>query len=429
VTLVLLFCALIALIVLGFPVLLAIGITALGGITLSENLTPALLPQKIFAMLDSFPLLALPYFILAGELMARGGLSRRLVEFAETVVGHLRGGLGHASVVSSMIFAGVSGSSTADTSAIGSILIPSMKERGYKPGFAAALVAVAGTIGAIIPPSMTMIVYGSMTGVSIGGLFLGGIVPGILIGVGLMLVLYLYSLAPGFPELRETRGRFSAATALRALRFVFPALLAPVLIIGGILTGIFTATEAGVVAAVYSFAVAMFVYRIIRWRDLPAILVDTAVTSAMVVGIIGVAGALGWLLSYLDFNDAVMRIVGSVSGSGMVVFVTLLGLMLVLGMLLESLAVMIILVPVISAIAAKFGFDPIHVGILITMVTQIGATTPPVAVLLFVATSIAGTTYDQTVKYCWAFILCELVVLALVLFVPELSTFIPRTFM
>ncbi len=428
-TLILLFAALVALIVLGFPVLLAIGITALGGIVLSENLTPALLPQKIFAMLDSFSLLALPYFILAGELMARGGLSKKLVQFAETVVGHLRGGLGHASVVSSMIFAGVSGSSTADTSAIGSILIPSMKERGYTPGFAAALVAVAGTIGAIIPPSMTMIVYGSMTGVSIGGLFLGGIVPGVLIGLGLMLVIYLYSLAPGFPELRETSGRFNAGVALRSLRFVFLALLAPVIIIGGILSGVFTATEAGVVAAVYSFVVAMFVYKIIRWRDLPGLLVDTAVTSAMVVGIIGVAGALGWLLSYLDFNDAVMRIVDSISGGRMVVFMSLLGMMLILGMLLESLAVMIILVPVISAVAAKFGFDPIHVGILITMVTQIGATTPPVAVLLFVATSIAGTTYDQTVKYCWAFILCEVIVLALVLFVPATATWIPRTFM
>ncbi|MEJ7668996.1 MAG: TRAP transporter large permease [Casimicrobiaceae bacterium] len=428
-TLLLLFGALIVLIVLGFPVLLAIGITALGGIIFSGDLTPALFPQKMFAMLDSFSLLALPYFILAGELMARGGLSKKLVEFAETVVGHLRGGLGHASVVSSMIFAGVSGSSTADTSAIGSILIPSMKGRGYKAGFAAALVACAGTIGAIIPPSMTMIVYGSMTGVSIGGLFLGGILPGVLIAIGLMLVIYLYSLAKNFPELRETSGRFRAGVAIRALGKVWLALMAPVIIIGGILSGVFTATEAGVVACAYSFIVAFLVYRIISWRDLPKILVDTAVTSAMVIGIIGVAGALGWLLSYLDFNDAVMKVVGGVSGNGTIVMITLLGLMLVLGMLLESLAVMIILVPVISTIALKFGFDPIHVGILITMVTQIGATTPPVAVLLFVATSIAGTTYDQTVKYCWAFIIAEVAVLALVFFVPAIATWIPRTFM
>lgn len=428
-TLVLLFAALLALITLGFPILVAIGVTALGGIVLSQNLVPAMFPQKVFAMLDSFGLLALPYFILAGELMSRGGLSKKLVEFAETVVGHLRGGLGHASVVASMIFAGVSGSSTADTSAIGSILIPSMKARGYKPGFAAALVACAGTIGAIIPPSMTMIVYGSMTGVSIGALFLGGILPGITIGIGLMIVIFAYSFRPDFEELRRTTGRFEIRRVLPALMRVWLALLAPAIIIGGILTGVFTATEAGVVASVYSFIVAMFVYRILSWRDLPHVLIDTAVTSAMVVGIIGVAGALGWLLAYLDFNDVVLRLVQGISGSGTVVLMMLLGLMLILTMFIESLAVMVVLVPVIMFIAKQYDYDPVHLGILITMVTQIGATTPPVAVLLFVATSIAGTTYDQTVRYCWAFILAEVAVLILVAFVPWIATAIPHYFL
>ena len=428
-TLVLLFAALLALITLGFPILVAIGVMALGGIVLSQNLVPAMFPQKVFAMLDSFGLLALPYFILAGELMSRGGLSKKLVEFAETVVGHLRGGLGHASVVASMIFAGVSGSSTADTSAIGSILIPSMKVRGYKPGFAAALVACAGTIGAIIPPSMTMIVYGSMTGVSIGALFLGGILPGITIGIGLMIVIFAYSFRPDFEELRRTTGRFEIRRVLPALMRVWLALLAPAIIIGGILTGVFTATEAGVVASVYSFIVAMFVYRILSWRDLPHVLIDTAVTSAMVVGIIGVAGALGWLLAYLDFNDVVLRLVQGISGSGTVVLMMLLGLMLILTMFIESLAVMVVLVPVIMFVAKQYDYDPVHLGILITMVTQIGATTPPVAVLLFVATSIAGTTYDQTVRYCWAFILAEVAVLILVAFVPWIATAIPHYFL
>ncbi len=194
--LVILFLLLLALITLGVPILLVMGIVGLAGIMTTPDLVPALFPQKMFAMLDNFSLLALPYFILAGELISAGGISKRLVEFAETVVGHWRGGLGHASVVSSMVFAGVSGSSVADTSAIGSILVPAMKDHGYKPGFAAALVACAGTIGAIIPPSMTMIVYGSMANVSIGGLFLGGIVPGILIGIGLMIVIRMYSLCP-----------------------------------------------------------------------------------------------------------------------------------------------------------------------------------------------------------------------------------------
>ncbi len=427
-TLVILFAGLLLLIALGFPVLLAIGATAFGGILTTGDLAPALFPQKMMAMLDSFSLLALPYFILAGELMSRGGLSKKLVFFAETVVGHLRGGLGHASVVSSMIFAGVSGSSTADTSAIGSVLIPSMKERGYKPGFAAAIVACAGTIGAIIPPSMTMIVYGSMTGVSIGSLFLGGIIPGVLIGTGLMLVIFLYSLKDDFPELRRVSSGFSLTKAVRALGQVWLALLAPVIIVGGILTGIFTATEAGVVASVYSFIVAMGVYRIIGWKDLPHILIDTAVTTSMVVGIIAVAGALGWLLSYLDFNDTILGLVKSISGSPLGVLLTLLGIMLVLTMFIESLAVMVILVPVCAFIGQQYSIDPIHLGLLITIVTQIGATTPPVAVLLFVATSVAGTTYDQTVKYCWAFIAAEISVLLLVVFVPETVTWIPRTF-
>lgn len=427
-TLILLFSGLLFLIALGFPVLLAIGATALGGILGTGDLAPALFPQKMMAMLDSFSLLALPYFILAGELMSRGGLSKKLVFFAETIVGHLRGGLGHASVVSSMIFAGVSGSSTADTSAIGSVLIPSMKERGYKPGFAAAIVACAGTIGAIIPPSMTMIVYGSMTGVSIGSLFLGGIIPGVLIGIGLMLVIFLYSLKVDFPELRRVSSGFSLTKAVRALGQVWLALLAPVIIVGGILTGIFTATEAGVVACVYSFIVAMGVYRIIGWKDLPHILIDTAVTTSMVVGIIAVAGALGWLLSYLDFNDTILGLIKSISGSPIGVLLTLLGIMLVLTMFIESLAVMVILVPVCSFIGQQYSIDPIHLGLLITIVTQIGATTPPVAVLLFVATSVAGTTYDQTVKYCWAFIAAEVSVLLLVVFVPQTVTWIPRTF-
>ncbi len=428
-TLILLFAGLLALIGLGFPVLLAIGATAFGGILATDGLVPALFPQKMLAMLDSFSLLALPYFILAGELMSRGGLSKKLVFFAEAIVGHLRGGLGHASVVSSMIFAGVSGSSTADTSAIGSILIPSMKERGYKPGFAAAMVACAGTIGAIIPPSMTMIIYGSMTGVSIGSLFLGGIIPGVLIGIGLMLVIYLYSFHADFPELRRVSGGFSFGVALRALGNVWLALLAPVIIVGGILTGIFTATEAGVVACIYSFIVALFVYRIIGWRDLPEILIDTAVTTAMVVGIIAVAGALGWLLAYLDFNDTVLGIIKGISGSPLGVLLTLLGIMLVLCMFVESLAVMVIMVPVCAYIGNEYRIDPIHLGLLITMVTQIGATTPPVAVLLFVATSIAGTTYDQTVKYCWAFVAAEISILLLVVFVPQTVTWIPRTFL
>jgi tripartite ATP-independent transporter DctM subunit len=424
-----LFVVLLVLITLGVPILLVMGMVGLTGMLLTPNIAPAFFPQKMFAMLDNFSLLALPYFILAGELIARGGISKKLVEFAETVVGYWRGGLGHASVVSSMVFAGVSGSSVADTSAIGSILVPAMKSRGYKPGFAAALVACAGTIGAIIPPSMTMIVYGSMANVSIGGLFLGGIIPGVLIGLGLMVVIYLHSLSPRFPELRRTTGSFDLRQVMRAAVHVWPALLAPVLVLGGILSGAFTATEAGVVACFYGFIVGFFIYRTLKLRDLPGIFIQAGVTTALVSGIIGVAGAFGWLLSYHNFNDLVLAGIVHVAGTRIAVLCILMAVMLVLTMFVDSMAVLIVLIPVAVIIGRRFGVDEFQLGLLMVMATQIGSTTPPVAVLLFVATSLAGCTYNETIRYCWSFIIAEVAVLVLVVLFPDLVASIPHYFL
>lgn len=424
-----LFVLLLLLITLGVPILLVMGIVGLAGILATPSLVPALFPQKMFAMLDNFSLLALPYFILAGELISAGGISKRLVEFAQTVVGHWRGGLGHASVVASMVFAGVSGSSVADTSAIGSILVPAMKDQGYKPGFAAALVACAGTIGAIIPPSMTMIVYGSMANVSIGGLFLGGIVPGILIGLGLMVVIRIYSLMLAFPELRHTSGAFEARRVAKAAVNVWPALLAPVLVVGGILTGAFTATEAGVVACFYGFFVGFFIYRKLKLRDLPNIFIRAGVTTAMVSGIIGVAGAFGWLLSYLNFNDIVLAGITGVTGTKLGVMLLMMAVMLVLTMFVDSMAILIIMIPVAVVVGRNFGIDEFQLGLMMVMATQIGSTTPPVAVLLFVATSIAGCKYSETIRYCWGFILAEVIVLLAVVFWADLAAFIPHYFL
>ncbi len=423
-----LFILLLMLIFLGTPVLLAIGMSGFIGIVINE-LNPAFFPQKMFTMLDSFSLLAMPYFILAGELMSRGGLSKRIVKFAETVVGPMRAGLGQAAVLSNIAFANVSGSSTAATVAIGSILIPEMKERGYKPGFAASLVACSGTIGPIIPPSMTMIIYGAMSGVSIGGLFLAGIIPGLLIGAAIMFLIYLHSFLPGFEELNKTTGKFSLVTVLKSIRTVWVALLAPVIILGGILTGVFTATEAGVVACIYSFVVSFFFYRSVKISDLPKIIYNSAITTTMVVGIISVAGALGWLLSYLDFNQVVLDTILSISNNPTVIMLILLATMIFLTMFIESLAVLIIMIPVITFIADNFGFNQLHFGLLMVFATQIGATTPPVAVLLFVATSIAKTPYDQTVKYCLPFVFALIVVLLICAFFPVLTTAIPDHFL
>lgn len=424
-----LFVALLALIFLSVPVVVAIGVVALGGILMLPELAPVEFPRKMFAAVDSFSLLALPYFILAGELMVRGGMSRRLVEFAETLVGHMRGGLGHATVLANMIFANVTGSSVASTSAIGSLMAPEMKARGYKGGFIAALAATSGVIGAIIPPSMVMVVYGAMAGVSIGGLFLGGFLPGLLITGLLMLVVKLHGYHPAFPEIRVTGGRFRIISVVETLPRVWVAVLAPVIILGGIMAGIFTATEAGVVACFYALIVSMFVYRSVKVRDLPAILLNSAVTTTVVLGIIAVAGALGWLLTYLNFTELAGNWLLGISSKGWVILLVLVAMMLVLTMFIESLAVLIILTPLIVKIGATFAFDPIYLGILMVMATQIGATTPPVAVCLFVGTSIAGCNYDETIRRCWPFVAALMTAMLAVFLWPALATFIPNTFL
>jgi tripartite ATP-independent transporter DctM subunit len=420
---------LLATMLFGIPILLCIALIGFIGIVATPNLVPALFAQKMFTQLESFTLLALPYFILAGSIMSAGGLSQQLVEFARALVGHLRAGLAHAAVVASMVFAGISGSSTADASAIASIVVPTMKQSGYKPGFAAALIACAGTIGAIIPPSMTMVVYGAIAQVSIGGLFLGGIIPGIMVGLFLMATVKIYTYHPKYPELREVTGRFDLCALWHSLLKVWPALLAPIIIIGGILSGVFTATEAGVVACLYAFFVGYFVYRKIKLRDMIDIFVDAAITTSMVSGIIAVSGAMGWLLAYLSFNEMALSWVTSVSENPVVVLLVMAAVMTVLGTFVDSLAVLLVFAPVAIKISQVYGIDPFQMGLVMVMCNQIGAVSPPTAPLLFVTTSIAKTTFAETNRHVWWFMLAETLVMVLVILIPGLASWIPTYFL
>jgi tripartite ATP-independent transporter DctM subunit len=414
---------------IGIPILLSIALVGYVGIAAVPNLVLPLYAQKMFAQLDSFTLLALPYFILAGALMSAGGISQQLVDFSRVLVGHLRAGLAHAAVVASMVFAGISGSSTADASAISAIVIPTMKRSGYKPGFAAALIATAGTIGAIIPPSMTMVVYGSIAQVSVGGLFLGGIIPGIMVGLFLMATVKIYTYHPDYPELRVIHGRFEWRAVWRSTLEVWPALVGPTIIIGGILSGVFTATEAGVVACLYAFIIGYFVYKKIKLRDLTDIFVESAITTTMVSGIIAVAGASGWLLSYLQFNEAAVAFVTSMSQSPMMVLLIVAIVMIILGTFVDSLAVLLVFAPVAIEITKRYGIDPFQMGLVMVMCNQIGAVSPPTAPLLFVTTSIAKTTFSETNRHVWWFMLAETLVLLLVIFIPGLASWIPHYFL
>ena len=415
--------------IIGVPILLAIALTGYVGIAAVPGIVLPLFAQKMFAQLDSFTLLALPYFILAGALMSAGGISQQLVEFSRVLVGHLRAGLAHAAVVASMVFAGISGSSTADASAISSIVIPTMKRAGYKAGFAAALIACAGTIGAIIPPSMTMVVYGAIAQVSIGGLFLGGIIPGIMVGLFLMAAVKIYTYHPDYPELRVVHGRFSLRALGRSTLEVWPALLAPIIIVGGILSGIFTATEAGVVACLYAFIVGYFVYRKIKLRDLVDIFVESAVTTTMVSGIIAAAGASGWLLAYLEFNASAVSFVTSMSQNPTLVLLIMAVVMIVLGTFVDSLAILLVFAPVAIQISKQYGIDPFQMGLVMVMCNQIGAVSPPTAPLLFVTTSIAKCSYAEVNRHVWWFMLAETLVLVLVILIPGLAGWIPHYFL
>lgn len=414
---------------IGIPILLCIALVGFVGIAAEPGIVMPLFAQKTFAQLDSYTLLALPFFILAGALMSAGGMSQQMVDFARVLVGYLRAGLAHASIVASMVFAGISGSSTADASAIASIAIPTMKRSGYKAGFAAALIACAGTIGAIIPPSMTMVVYGAIAGVSIGGLFLGGIIPGILIGVFLMGTVKLYTYHPNYPELRVVHGKFALRPIGESLRTVWPALLAPVIIVGGILSGVFTATEAGVVACLYAFVVGFFYYRKIRLANLPDIFVEAAITTTMVSAVIAVSGAMGWLLAYLEFNDMAVRWVTSAAQSPVAVLLVFAVVMIVLGTFVDSLAILLVFAPVAVELCKRYGIDPIQMGLVMVMCNQIGAVSPPTAPLLFVTSNIAQTSLDDTNRHVWTFFTAELLVLLLVIFIPGLSVWIPRHFL
>jgi len=413
----------------GIPILISIALIGFVGMAMLPEVVMPLFAQKMFGQLDSFTLLAMPYFILAGSIMTAGGISKQLVEFARALVGHFRAGLAHASVVGSMMMSGVSGSSTADASAIASILIPPMKQSGYKPGFAAALIATAGTMGAIIPPSMTMVVYGAIAQVSIGGLFLGGIIPGILIGLALMTTIKLYTYHPAYPELRQVTARFDLCALWRSVSSAWSGLLAPLIIVGGILSGVFTATEAGAVACVYAFIVGYFVEKKITLSKVPDILVDAAITTSMVSGIIAVSGPMGWILSYLQFDGMVLNYVSTLSSNPTMILFILAGVMIVLGTFVDSLIVLLVFAPVAVNVTKTYGLDPFQVGLVMVICNQIGAVSPPTAPLLFITTSIAKTPIDQTNRHVWTFMLAETLVLALVILIPGLSSWIPSYFL
>lgn len=420
--LILLFAAFLVLMVMGIPIFFAMAMSSLIALLFQGELSLMIIPQRMFAMIDSFSLLAIPFFVLAGVFMETGGISARLVSFAGALVGHFRAGLCHVTVVSAMIFAGVSGSATADTSAIGAIVIPAMIKTGYKKGFVAALLASAGAIGPIIPPSLIMIVYGSMTGVSIAAMFLGGFIPGVIIGLGLMTVCYLWR----SQTLMAREPRATLREAARRFVDAFWALISPVIILGGIVFGVFTPTEAGVVAAVYALLVGLFIYGEIRVKDIPDMLVRGAITATIVMSIIAAAGVFGWLLASEQMPAIVAQWMNGVTDSPALKMLLIQLFLLVLGCFVEGLAAAIILIPVLHPLALQMGLDPVHFAVVVCINIIVGGVTPPVGVLLYVSSSIAKTTLEDASRYVLPFLVVLVGVIVATAYIPSLVTFLPR---
>lgn len=412
------------LLALGVPIVFAIGISSVIALW-SLDIDMVVLAQRMIAGTQSFPLLAIPGFILAGDLMSSGGLSEHLMKVADRLVRHVSGGLGMVSVLSSMFFACLTGSAPATTATVGSIMIPEMEKRGYTKRFATALAVSVGPLGQIIPPSIPFIVWGVIAEQSISRLFLSGVVPGVVDGLAYMVVCYFLAKRAGIPKMDR-------ATVRELLQAVYKgkwALFAPVIILGGIYGGVFTPTEASMVGVVYGLFVGLFIYRGIRVRDLGTLVLGSMRTTAVVMFIIAAASAFGWLLAYERVPDKIVGTLLSISTNKIVVLLLLNATLLIIGAVMDNLAAMIILGGLLMKLGVQLGLDPIQLGPIIVINFAVGMETPPLGYSLFVGSAISGMSIEEIAKGMLPFFLVDVGMLMMVTFVPWATLWLPKLIM
>jgi C4-dicarboxylate transporter, DctM subunit len=416
------FAVLLVFIMIDLPIVVAIALTAvLFFVGLGQGNFLAMLPQRMYSGTTGFVLLAVPFFILAGNLMNTGGITSRIFRFAKAIFGHVPGGLGHVSVVSSMIFSGMSGSAVADAAGLGQIQHKAMVDNGYKPAISASIVASASTIGPVIPPSIPFVLYGALTGVSVARLFMAGFIPGVIMGIAMMVVIAVMARPRGLPRsprasLKEVFASFREA--------VFP-LLTPVIIIGGIFSGIFTPTEASVIACIYA-AILGFIYRDLRLKDLPEILWKSIKQSTALLFIMAAANFFGWLTLYQRIPDNIIGSLASMSVSGSGVIWMIIVIDLILGCFIEGNSIFLITIPIFLPIMARYGLDLINMGVVMTLLIMIGNLTPPVGMCLFAVSSFSKVGIMDLAKECWPYIVGIFLVTLLIAFVPEIATYLPN---
>ncbi|MEW9673235.1 TRAP transporter large permease [Ammoniphilus sp. 3BR4] len=409
---------------LGVPIAFAIGISTL--ITLMVGGIPiAFIAHQSFTALDSFPLMAVPYFILAGALMETGGLSKRIINVAQEAMGNITGGFGIVTILACALFAAISGSSPATVAAIGSIMIPAMVQRGYSKDFAAAVAGSGGGLGIVIPPSIPMIIYGIVGGVSIGDMFLAGFVPGFFLALLMILWIYFTSKRRGYTGTGQS---FNLNRFLKAVWDAKWALFAPVLILGGIYSGIFTPTESAVIAVVYGLVVGLFIYRELSWKQIPKTLISSALVTGSVMVILGTATAFGKLVTMHQIPNMLANAMMGISDNKYVLLLLITALVLFVGTFMETLSIIIILAPLFLPVLNQLGVDPIHFGILLVVGAEIGMMTPPLGVNLFVASGISGLSIERVAKAIFPFVLVLVFGLLVMVFVPWISLVIPKLF-
>jgi tripartite ATP-independent transporter DctM subunit len=419
------FLGLLLLMFLNVPIAIATGLATLIGIYLVEGFPIAVLVQRMYVGIDSFTLLAIPLFILTGRLMALGGITSDLIKLSKSLIGFARGGLAYVNIVASMFFAGITGSATADTASIGAILIPAMIGRGYEKDFSVAVTATSSTIGIMIPPSIPMVIYGVSAGVSVGKLFLGGIIPGILTGITLMTVSYILAVKRNYPAEERMPFKETIKVILRGI----PPLLTVVIIIGGIISGIFTATEAAGIAALYSFLLGTLYYRELKIKDIPQMMIEVSVITGMVTLMIGTASALGWLFSSQNVPYLIGNFLLSITDNVYLILLLFNILLLFVGTWLDLSPAVIIFTPILLPIVTNLGINPIHFGVIMVVNLGIGLFTPPVGVCLFVSCGIAGISISDVIKAFIPFFLSMLFILLLITYIPQLVMFLPNLIM
>ena len=411
----------VALLVVGAPIAIAM-IAASSFVIWQEGIPLTIVAQRVFAGLQSFPLLAVPLFTLAGSLMNECGISERLFGFTRALVGHIRGGLAQTAVIGNVFLAGISGSSVADTAATTRVLVPQLERNGYSRAFGAALASTAGTLGPIIPPSILMVLYAWQANVSLGAMFRAGVIPGLVLAASMVIVIAILARLRNYP----TSGAFSSPVLWKSFRDAIWALMMPVIILVGFRLGAVTATEIAGIAALYAALVGMFVYRSLSWKQLPAILRTTARETGVILIIAGAAAPFSWVLGIEQAPQAIVGAVQSVASEPWMVLLILNIALLVAGMFMETIAIMVILVPILIPLLAAAHIDLVHFGIVLLVNLVIGQLTPPVGVLLFVSMTIAKVSLNALLKEIWPFLIGLVIALGVITYLPALSLWLPK---